>query len=75
MKEPGLLRQSKRGDLITHYNYLKGCGRVGVGLLSYVTVIELEGIASNCIRGGSGCILGRTSPKQWSGTGTGCPGK
>ena len=36
----------------------------------------LEGMPSNCTRGGSGWILGKNySLKEWSGMGTGCQGK
>ena len=38
-------------------------------------MIGLEGMASNCTRGGSGWTLGNTtSLKGWSGTGMGCQG-
>jgi len=33
-------------------------------------------MASSCVRGGLGWILGKNSSlNEWSGTGTGCPGK
>jgi len=32
-------------------------------------------LVSTISKGGSGWILGRTSPKGWSGSGTGCPGE
>jgi len=35
------------------------CGEVCVGLFSQVTVIEREGMASHCNKGGSGCKLGK----------------
>mgnify|MGYP001859720434 CR=1 FL=1 len=31
-------------------------------------------MVSSCSRGDSGWMLGKTSPKECSGTGTGCPG-
>lgn len=34
-----------------------------------------EGMAVICAREGSVWILGKSSPKEWLGTGTGCPGK
>ena len=30
--------------------------------------------AASCTRGGSGLILGKTYPEEWSGIGTRCPG-
>jgi len=36
-------------------------------------VIRLDGMDSSCGREDSGCMLGNTSsPKEWSGNGTGC---
>lgn len=53
-----------------------GCRELGVSLCSQVRVIGWEVMASSCPRGGSGWILGNISaPKEWLGTGTGCPGK
>jgi len=47
------------GDLITFYNCLKACcGKVGVGLFSQLTMMEREGMALHCARGGSGWALG-----------------
>ena len=38
-----------------------GHGKVGISLFSQVTAIEQEGMASSCIREGSGWILGNIS--------------
>ena len=48
---------------------------MGVGLFSHVTAIGKEGMASGCTRGDSGWILGKTYPKEGSGTEISFPGR
>ena len=37
--------------------------------------IGIEGMASSCTRGDSGWKLGKSSLKEWSGAGMGCPAR
>ena len=58
LSEESLLRLGLREHLIALFSSLKGgCSEAGVGLISQVSAIGWEEMASNCIRGGSGWIL------------------
>jgi len=65
------------GDLIALYNYLKGgCSEAGVGLFSQVTSNRMRGNGLRLRQGRFSYISGKISfLKEWSGTGTGCPGQ
>ena len=73
LRELGLFSLEKGRPYCSLQLLKGGCGEEQVGLFSQVTEKRLEGMASGCTREGSGQTLGKiSSPKEWSGIGTGC---
>ena len=72
LRELRLFRLEKRrlkGELMTPENYLKGgCGKMEAGLFSR------EKLSQGRFRLDVRMLGNTSSPREWSGIGTGCPG-